>query len=142
MITPKYLKENDIAYSSLSNGIVKEEKCKKLQESKELLKEFKIIDDKYVNKSYKGESAPARQRTKELKRLIKDDNVKAIISITGGNFLNEILDYSNLSLFKDNIKWVQGQSDSTILLYYLTTKFDIKTIYSFNANSLAKASNK
>ena len=35
----------------------------------------------------------------------------------------------------NNVKWIQGQSDITALLFYITTKYDIATIYSFNAKT-------
>lgn len=45
------------------------------------------------------------------------------------------MDLVNFKFIKKNIKWIQGQSDITPLLFYITTKFDIATIYSFNAKS-------
>lgn len=140
MKTPKFIEKGDIiAYSAMSNGII-ESKQVLLDKSKKILKDYKIIEDKYTRSSYKGESASALLRSKELNFLIANKNINLIISVTGGNFLNEILDYSDFSIFKNNIKWIQGQSDSTILLHYLTTKYDTKTIYSFNSNSLSKCS--
>lgn len=143
MKTPKFIKKGDtIGYSAMSNGITSSKKILLLEESKNVLNEYKIIEDKYTRNSFKGESASALLRSKELNKFLKSEEVDLIISITGGNFLNEILDYSRFNSFMKNPKWVQGQSDSTILLYYLTTKYDTKTVYSFNANSLAKCTSK
>lgn len=139
MKTPKFIKKGDtIGYSSMSNGITSTKKIMQLEESKTVLKDYKIIEDKYTRSSFKGESANALLRSKELNKLIKNKNINLIMSVTGGNFLNEVLDYCKFTAFKNNPKWIQGQSDSTILLYYLTTKYNIKTIYSFNSNSLSK----
>ena len=143
MIVPKYLKENDlIAISSQSDGIIKEKKIKNLEESIALLKKrnYKVLEDAYTRKSIKGESAPAKKRKDELERLIKNPEVKLICSVTGGNYLVEVLDDLNLDDVRQNCKWFMGQSDTTILLFLLTTKYDIKTIYSYNAASLAQAS--
>lgn len=38
--------------------------------------------------------------------------------------------------YLDNLKWIQGHSDITLLLYYLTTNYDIATIY-FNVTGYA-----
>lgn len=139
MKTPKFIKKGDIiGYSAMSNGIVNDKKIIQLEESKRILKDYKVIEDKYTRCSFKGESASALLRSKELNKFINNKDINLIISITGGNFLNEILDCSRFNSFVKNPKWIQGQSDSTILLYYLTTKYDVKTVYSFNSNSLAK----
>lgn len=139
MKTPKFIEKGDvIGYSAMSNGITDSKKIILLDESKKILKDYEAIEDEYTRCSFKGESANALLRSKELNKLIKNKDVSLIISITDGNFLNEILDYSRFNAFKNNPKWIQGQSDSTILLYYLTTRYDTKTVYSFNSNSLAR----
>lgn len=138
---PKYLKPGDtIAILSPSNGLKKEKKIELLAKAKIKLEKqkFKIIEDKYTRCSEKGESASAIKRAKEFDRVINDKNINAIITSTGGDFLLEILDYIDENLIKDNIKWIQGQSDTTILLYYLTTKYDFATIYSFNVTTFGE----
>ena len=50
----------------------------------------------------------------------------------------QIMDLIKFDQFKKNTKWVQGQSDITPLLIYITTKLDIATIYSFNAKSFGE----
>lgn len=143
MLTPEYLKENDfIAISSQSDGIVKEKKVKSLEDSITLLKnrKYKVLEDAYTRNSRKGESAPSKKRAEELEKLIKNKDVKLICSVTGGNYLVEVLDDLNLDCISKEKKWFMGQSDTTILLFLLTTKYDMKTIYFYNAASLAQAS--
>lgn len=48
---------------------------------------------------------------------------------SGGEFLLEILPYIDFDLLKNNPKFVCGFSDPTGLLYPITTKCDIATIY-------------
>ncbi len=55
-----------------------------------------------------------------------------ILCATGGDFLIEILPYVNFELLKDNPKFIVGFSDPTGLLYPITTKYDIATIYGQN----------
>ena len=134
-------KDSVLTLSSMSNGIVKENKKSNLMKSiKKLEKNFIVKTDEHIFFSVKGESCDAKSRAKDLMNFFSDKEVKSIISITGGDFLIEVLDYLDFELIKNNIKWVQGQSDTTMLLFVLTTKYDIKTIYSFNANSLSNIS--
>lgn len=137
MIYPKSLKENDIIeIISPSNG-VKSKKVKKFERAIEILNSYgyKVIEDKYVRNSEKGVSSSALNRSKELNNAIKNVDVKALIACSGGDYLVQIMDLVNFNSVKKNIKWIQGQSDITPLLFYITTKFDIATIYSFNAKS-------
>lgn len=142
MNKPNSIKKGDVlALSSMSNGIVKENKKSNLIQSiKKLEEDFVVKTDEHIFCSVKGESCDAKSRANDLMKFFSDEKVKSIISITGGDFLIEVLDYLNFDLIKNNFKWVQGQSDTTILLFVLTTKYDIKTIYSFNANSLSNIS--
>ena len=55
-----------------------------------------------------------------------------ILCAKGGDLLFEILDKVDYQALKANPKWVQGYSDPTSLLYAITTKYDIATIYGLN----------
>jgi muramoyltetrapeptide carboxypeptidase LdcA involved in peptidoglycan recycling len=137
MIYPKRLKENDIIeIISPSNG-VKSKKIEKFEKAVKKLNSygFKVIEDKYVRNSENGVSSSAFNRSIELNNTIKNTDVKALIACSGGDYLVQIMDLINFNDIKENPKWIQGQSDITPLLFYITTKFDIATIYSFNAKS-------
>ena len=137
MIYPKRLEQNDtIEIISPSNG-VESKKMKKYEKAVEKLKSFgfKVVEDKYVRNSENGVSSSAYNRSIELKKAISDKNIKALIACSGGDYLIQILELLNFKALKNNIKWIQGKSDITPLLFYITTKFDIATIYSFNAKS-------
>ena len=137
MIYPKELKENDIIeIISPSNG-VKSNKIKCLEKAIENLNSygFKIIEDKYVRNSENGVSSTAFNRSFEFNKAIKNTNVRALIACSGGDYLIQIMNLIEFNCIKNNIKWIQGQSDITPLLFYITTKFDIATIYSFNVKS-------
>lgn len=137
MIYPKKLKENDIIeIISPSNG-VKIKKIKKYEKAIENLNSygFNIIEDKYVRNSEHGVSSSAFNRSFEFNKAVKETDVKALVACSGGDYLIQIMDLINFNCIKNNIKWIQGQSDITPLLFYITTKFDIATIYSFNVKS-------
>lgn len=137
MIYPKKLEKNDIIkIISPSNG-VKSTKLNKYDKAIKCISNFgfKVIEDKYVRNSENGVSTTAKNRSKELNKAINDTNISALIACSGGDYLIQILDLIKFNKIKNNIKWVQGQSDITPLLFYITTKFDIATIYSFNAKT-------
>lgn len=80
-------------------------------------------------------SAPSEKRAKEVTRLFEDNDVDMIMCATGGDLLTDILPYLDLDKIKNNPKWIMGASDPTNLLYLITTKLDIATIYGHNAAS-------
>ena len=79
------------------------------------------------------ESAPPEIRGSELNELLRDEKVRTVICATGGDFLISMLPYVDFDALKADPKWIQGYSDPTSLLYTVTTKLDIATIYGVNA---------
>lgn len=135
MIYPSFLKENDIiGVTAPSDGVTDPIRLNRLDNAiKSFQKEnFKVIETKSVRTSNKGKSARSEIQVKELEELYKNKEVKAIFSVGGGEFLLEILPYLDFNIIKKNIKWIQGYSDPTGLLYVITTNLDIATIYSDN----------
>ena len=74
-------------------------------------------------------SSDAITRAKEFNELIYNTDVDMILCAKGGDLLFEILDYVDFYALRENPKWVQGYSDPTSLLYAITTKHDIATLY-------------
>lgn len=132
MIYPKFLEEGDsIGITAPSDGISKEILQKRLEYAEENLHKegFTIVETENVRKSEKGRSSSAKTRARELEYLYQNPSVKAIICAGGGDFLLEILPHINFDTIQKNPKWIQGYSDPTALLYFITTAFDIATIY-------------
>jgi len=130
MIYPKFLKKNDlIGITALSSGC---DNC--LDELRmslnNLSHDYKILvtDDVYGNHIV---SASKEIRSKEFNDLL-DTNVKMIYIARGGDYLIETIPYLDFDKIKNNPIWIQGYSDPTSLLYILTTKYDIGTIYGLN----------
>ncbi len=130
---PKFLKENDlVGITALSSGTGNE-----INEVKIALNHLKEYFHLIITPCVYGSSivsADRNTRLKELNDLLKED-IKLLLNIRGGDFLNETLngiDYAKI--VKKNI-WVMGYSDITNLLYILTTKYDLATIYGVNAKS-------
>lgn len=140
MIYPKKVNRNDtIEIISPSNG-VKSKKIKKLEKALKKLNSYgyMVLEDKYVRNTENGVSSSAFNRSVELNNAIKNKKIKALIACSGGDFLVQIMDLISFDQLKKNIKWIQGQSDITPLLFYITTKLDIATIYSFNAKTFGE----
>lgn len=135
MIYPKFIKKGDtIGVSAPSNGVTREAKVNQLNMAIEKLNEkgYQILETSHVRYNLDYASSDARTRALELENLYKNQDVKAIICATGGEFLLEILTFFDFSVVKDNIKWLQGYSDPTGLLFTITTNYDIATIYGHN----------
>ena len=135
MIYPKFISKGDlIGISAPSDGITDIGKVKRLDYALKNLgdKGYKVIETKSVRKSIKGRSTESISQAKEIESLYLDKDVKAIICAAGGDFLIEILPFINYDIIKDNLKWLQGYSDPTGLLYTITTRLDIATIYGSN----------
>lgn len=128
---PIFLKKNDTlgitALSSGSGNYIKEVKLS----LNHLKKDYKLI----VTPNVYGEeivSSNVKTRIQEFNDLLKE-NINALMNIRGGDFSYETLDKLN---FKEIVKrklLVQGFSDTTSLVYILTTKYDLATLYGFNA---------
>ncbi len=138
MIFPSFLKPNDlIGVTACSDGLTRETDVNGSNNARAQLKKhgFQTILTQNVYKSEKGRSSDAATRAFELDTLVTNKAVKAIIAATGGDYLLEMLPYVNYSNITANPKWFQGYSDPTGLLFGLTTKYDIATIYSYNFTS-------
>lgn len=80
-------------------------------------------------------SGTGKQRAEELSLMQNDPEVKALFCAAGGDFLIEMLPYVNFEELAAHPKWMMGYSDPTSLLYILTTKYDVATLYGANAGS-------
>lgn len=82
-------------------------------------------------------SAEGKVRAGELMSLIEDESVDAIISATGGDFMEEILSYLDFNRLKALDKWFMGYSDNTNLTFPLTVLCDVATVYGPNVKGFA-----
>lgn len=139
MIYPKFIKENDcIGVPAPSAGAHKMEKQNKFNNAKKRLESlnYKVILSNNIFKCEKGRSASNIDRAKEINEMFENTNINMILCATGGDFLVEILPYVDFEIIKNNPKLVAGFSDPTGLLYPITTKYDIATIYGQNFSAL------
>lgn len=138
MIFPEFIKPGDkIGVTATSAGNGDKIHINKLESAILQLENrgYKIIETQNTRTDLKGRSAPKEIRAKEFMNLIEDDNINAIITARGGEFLVEILTFLNFKEIKQNPKWVQGFSDTTGIGFCITTICDIATIYGENFSS-------
>ena len=141
MIYPNFIKQNGtIGVPAPSAGAWGIQNKNKRLNAKKNLEElgYKLILSNNLLECIKGRSAPAKIRADEINEMFKNKDIELILCATGGDFLVEILPYVDFNLLKYNPKLVAGFSDPTGLLYTITTKYDIATIYGHNFSSFGE----
>ena len=134
MIYPEFLKAgNTVGICAPSSGIGEDDFAEFEISLSHLKGQGWLIKETGSVRSGLDESAPPQVRGKEFNELIADNNVNAIICASGGDFLISMLPYVDAEAIRKNPKWIQGYSDPTSLLYYVTTVLDVATIYGVNA---------
>ena len=135
MYYPSFLKKGDlIGISAPSAGVG--HKLDLYEQSLSCLKEegWQIRETEHVRVD-DPRGGSAEERGHEFSSLFSDPDVDAVFCAAGGDFLSEILPYVNWSAIKKHPVWVAGASDPTSLLFTITAKYDIATLYGFNAGS-------
>lgn len=92
---------------------------------------FKVTFAKNVNNSINNDfkCASISDRIEDLHEAFKDKNVKAILTVIGGYNVNQILDYIDYDLIKENPKILCGFSDITALSNAIYTKTGLVVYY-------------
>jgi len=132
---PEFLKEKGcIGVPAPSDTAKDSKKVKKYKHSIKYFEDngYKLKLSKNLFTSTMGRSADAKTRGKELNEMFKSKDIDFILCASGGEFLVECLPYVDFNLIKDNPKFVAGFSDPTGILFPITTKYDIATIYGSN----------
>ena len=138
---PQFLGKNSlIAVPAPSAGASDELKVNKYKYANEYFKSngYRTLLSKNIYKCEKGRSASAKVRAKEVNDMFENKDIDLILCAAGGEFLVEILPYIDYELIKKNPKYICGFSDPTGLLYSITTKCDIATIYGNNFSSFGE----
>ena len=135
MIYPEFLHKGDtIGICAPSAGVGK--KLESFDLSLQYLKERGyVIRETTSVRVNDPRSADGKTRAQELRQLVLDDSVDMIMCAAGGDFLDEILPYTDFKAIREHPKWIMGASDPTGLLFPLTTKYDVATVYGLNAGS-------
>lgn len=131
-------KGSHIGVPAPSAGCKDDLKKNRFENAKKKLEElgYSLTLSKNLFHNEKGRSASKEERGKEFNEMIQNKNIDMILCATGGDFLLEMLPYVDFELLKENPKYVAGFSDPTGLLFPITTKYDIATIYGMNFSPL------
>ena len=138
---PKFLNEgNTIGVPAPSDGASDKFKINKYKHAIKYFEDnnYKVKVSNNLYKSEKARSASAEERGKEINNMFKDKNIDFLICASGGEFLVESLPYVDFNIIKENPKFLCGFSDPTGLLFPITTKLDIATIYGSNFSSFGE----
>ena len=101
------------------------ERSKKYLQSKG----FKIVDGTLTGKYDFYRSGSIKERAEELNALIRNTDIKCIMSTIGGMNSNSILPYIDYDEFKRNPKIIIGYSDVTAILLAIYAQTGISTYY-------------
>lgn len=142
---PKFLEDNNcIGIPAPSDGAYDDKKKNKFKHSVKYFEDnnYKLVLSDNLYKSKMGRSASAEVRGKEINDMFSNKAIDFLICAAGGEFLVECLPYVDFKIIKDNPKFIAGFSDPTGLLFPITTKLDIATIYGNNFGSFGEKFNK
>jgi len=92
-------------------------------------KGFKIVEGALTGKYDYYRSGTIKERADELNQLIRNPEVKCIMSTIGGMNSNSILPYIDYEAFRENPKIIIGYSDVTAILLGIYAKTGISTFY-------------
>ncbi|MCE5220683.1 MAG: LD-carboxypeptidase [Clostridium sp.] len=84
----------------------------------------------FSDKIYKKISAfngTGEERAKVIMKFFKDSSIKAIFDVSGGDLANEVLDYLDFEIIKNNPKPFFGYSDLSVIINSLYSKTGMKT---------------
>lgn len=111
-----------------SNGQSKnyEEKINKLLNKIEEIG-YEPVCSKYIYEEDSYFSASGEDRAKALLEFYENDDIKAIFDISGGDIANEILDYLDFEIIKNNPKPFYGYSDLTTVINAIYAKAGVKS---------------
>lgn len=118
------LKKGDkIAIVCCSNGQLNSYK-EKIDILLETIRNIGLIPvcSKFIYEKNSVFSGSAKERGTALMEFYKDNDIKAIFDISGGDIANEVLDYMDFDIISNNYKPFFGYSDLTTIVNALYTK--------------------
>lgn len=135
MIFPGWIQKGDsIGVTACSGGKTSPVDLVRLENAAKQMaaRGYRVLETPDVRKEEKGRSAPAKVRAEELHSLVCNPEVTWVIQACGGDYLAEMLPFTDFEEIKRNPKWYQGYSDPTGLLFSITTNCDMATVYAGN----------
>lgn len=131
MIKPNYLKKGDliglVSPSAPLAGLVPHRVEKAIKALNSMGFEVKIGKNALMVNEYVA--GDPKKRAEDINNFFRDPKIKAIVSFIGGNHSNQVLDYLDFELIKNNPKVFLGYSDVTVLHFALLTQCNLVSFY-------------
>lgn len=102
-------------------------------------KGFKIKRGRYVLENYYGSAGTREQQAEDMMNMFKDNEVKAIICLEGGETCNTFIDLLDYEVIKQNPKIIVGYSDITVLNQAINKKTGLVTFSGENFVTYSEA---
>ena len=135
MIFPKWIQKGDyIGVTACSAGKTSPVDLIRLDNAVKQMEQrgYRVLETPDTRTNEKGRSAAATVRADELHSLAENPKVTYVVQVSGGDYLAEMLSYTDFERIKKYPKWYQGYSDPTGLLFTITTNCDMATVYAGN----------
>ena len=126
---PKAIKPGDTIGVIAPANVILEKDEEYIEKSKKLFEAlgYKVKFGKYVRENSLGYGATAKQKAEDINNMFKDEEVKAIICVKGGEDSNSTFDYIDYELMKNNPKIICGFSDITSITNAIYSKTGLVT---------------
>jgi muramoyltetrapeptide carboxypeptidase len=130
---------DEVGIVACSNGLDENNKIK-MKELESTLNSLglKVIFSDKIYKKNSVFSGTGKERAKVLMNFFIDRNIKAIFDVSGGDLANEILEYLDFELIKNNPKPFFGYSDLSVVINALYSKANIET-YLYQIKNLVES---
>lgn len=131
MLANKLNYGDTIGIVGVSNSLELHNRYEDFYRAEELFKSkgFKIKRGKYVLENYYGTAGTREQKAEDMMNMFKDEEVKAIICLQGGQTCNTFIDLLDYNVIRQNPKIITGYSDVTVLLQTIYNKTGLVTFH-------------
>lgn len=92
-------------------------------------KGFELVEGKLTGQIDYYRSGTPKERADELNELLRNPEIKMVMSTIGGTNSNSMLPYIDYEAFRSHPKYILGYSDATAILLALFSKTGIPTYY-------------
>ena len=129
MLANKLNYGDTIGVVGVSNSLALNNRFEDFKRAEKLLisKGFKIKFGKYIKEDYYGSCGTRKQKAEDMMNMFKDNEVKAIICLAGGQTCNTFIDLLDYEEIKKHPKILVGYSDITVLLQAIYKKTELVT---------------